>query len=76
MNVYASHDIAGDGCAVSTSVFLLWDRDQPFAERPFRARSMVGGVNLATSHHRTQEEAAKHADKMHAAYLEVHAEAS
>ncbi len=73
MNVYASHDLAEDGCAVSTTVRLLWKDDEPFAELPFLCQTMVGGSYLATSHHATQREASKHADKMHAAYLEVHA---
>lgn len=72
MNTLSINDTAGNGTSVQTTVCLLWDDDEPFAELPFYARTMVGGTYLAHSHHKTNSDAKRHAEKMHAAYLEVH----
>jgi len=72
MNVYAANDTAKNGRNINTVVRLLWDDAEPFADRPFRCDTRVDGACLATSHHRTAEAAKKEANKMHAAYLDVH----
>lgn len=72
MNIYAAHDKADNGRSINTTVQLLWDEAEPFAERPFRTDTSVDGSRMATSHHRTATDAKHEADKMHAAYLEVH----
>lgn len=72
MDVYAANDRAGNGVAVNTTVRLLWEEGEPFADRPFFCSTSVDGCSMAHSHHRTAAAAKDEARKMHAAYLEVH----
>lgn len=72
MNFQSINDDAPSGVRIHSSVELLYDETEPFARLPWRARTMVAGSWMSTSHHATCAEARRHNEKMHAAYLEVH----
>lgn len=72
MNFGTRHDTAENGRTVNTTVELLLDDAEPFSPLPWRVVSRVDSVPLATSYHATRDAADEHAEKMHAAYLEVH----
>lgn len=72
MNVLAIHNTADNGAVITSRVTLLWEEDEPFTMRPFRAEISVNSTRMATSHHTTSADAKAHAEKMHSAYLEVH----
>ncbi len=72
MNTQAIYNEADDGTRINTTVRLLWDDSEPFAELPFRVECHVSGTRLFTAHHATNDAAKADAEKMHAAYLEVH----
>ncbi len=73
MNTLAMNDTADNGYVVNTTVKLEWDDDKPFDERPFWVTTSVNHLLMASSFHRTNNEAKQHAEQMHAAYLEAHA---
>ncbi len=72
MNIYASHDIADNGAVVQSSVLLEWDDDKPFDVRPFWTRTSVNHILMSSGFYATASEAKRDAEKMTAAYLEVH----
>lgn len=72
MTFQSINDDALSGVRIHSSVELLYDESEPFARLPWRARTMVAGSWMSTSHHATCAEAREHNEKMHAAYMEVH----
>ena len=69
----AANDTAANGARVQSTVTLLYDETEPFAQKPWRTVTSVDGCRMATSHHETCAEAKREAEKMQDAYLEVHA---
>ena len=68
------NDKAQNGARIHTCITLLLPADdEKFPDRPWRSDSSVNGHKLATSHHETRADATATAERMHRAYLEVHA---
>lgn len=65
------NDTAGNGSHVQTCVELLWEDDKPFSAKPFRVRVSANWAPLFMSHHATNANAKKEAEKMHACYLKI-----
>jgi hypothetical protein len=63
---------AENGTSVHSHVSIDID-EVGIRERPFRMQAGAGGDYLASSFHKTRNDAEKDRKKMHAAYMEVHA---
>ncbi len=71
MNLVASHNVAGNGTEVQSSV-RLYIEEVGVQRLPFRVQVYVGHSLMFTGHYATEAEAKDDREKMHAAYLEVH----
>jgi hypothetical protein len=72
MNLVSENSTADDGTRVQ-SVVNLSIEDIGVAKLPFCVRVSVDYARMFVSHHATEAEAKKERERMHAAYLEVHA---